>query len=149
MTIWLKFGSRTSFVNMHIGCSLIWKTWENSGHLLNLSWKTRGGGKWSCTGICLSWLLWLVCDSKYQPLCFASRYLIFLFLLFYWTVGQTDLQLGKQYKFIFFLKMLLPFPALQGGVKNTVTFFKTIQPIQELFADYDQGTRVNGGCCRT
>ena len=84
---------------------------------------------------------------------FTAPYLIFPFLFL--TVRLRDLAVdivakfqrtfnpvsGGQCKFIFFPpKIVLPFSVFPCGEENTLSVFsKTIQPILEFFADYDQG----------
>ena len=66
--------------------------------------------------------------------------------LFCFTLLNFPHQSGVwgQYKFIMFNTILIPFPPFPGGVKNTYSQFsrKLVNKIQDLFADYDQGTPV-------
>ena len=86
--------------------------------------------------------LWLVCDSKYQPLCFTARYLIcifFLLFLLFVMVGTKDLASGYrespnynrpsircaegQYQFICFLQNFASFFSFFRWSENTYSQF--------------------------
>ena len=111
--------------------------------------------------------------SKYQPFCFASPYLFFLFSSsFFWTVGPPDLANGYRYSqninessvgragdkesLSCFAKCCFLFQLFHVEWKtHAVSFLENRLTNSRLFAVCDQGTRVlqksgiNGGCLTT